>query len=112
MVRLATLMKRLKYKPKWVGNDLDGCRFVQFREFRGFSPSLEFGTQLHGGRQYIYFEIIDTNKYRGLEGSIIPINSPLRLRVLHPKEGLTKENVDAVANHINNALGMMYRGKL
>lgn len=116
------------YKPKWVGDDLCNWRLIQFREYKGFSPSLEFGTSLHENEtQSVYFEILDLNGYK--DSDFIPLDSKRRKCVLNV--GMTKnkrifeyakslgpeyENVfmtpENAARHINESLKMLYSGKI
>lgn len=81
-------IKHLKYKPKWVTNDFDGMQIIQFRDYLGFSASVEFSTKLNGnGTQSIYFDILDLRNYT--DGDFIPIDSNMRKCVLNV--GMTRD---------------------
>ena len=121
-------LSMLKYKPKWVGDDICDWILIQFRNYKGFSPSLEFGTRLQeNGTQSVYFEILDLNGYKDMD--FIPINSNRRKCVLHI--GMTNEKrifdyakslgpeyngvfmtPEDAAIHINESLKKLYSGKI
>lgn len=110
-ISVSEFLSSIKYKPKFIGKDLDGCVLVQFREFKNFSPSLEFGTVICDKKtngQDLYFEILDLRGYR--EGDIIPLDSNMRKFVIH---GIaTKENIHGFSEHINKSLHELYSGRV
>ena len=128
IISIDEFIKQLKYKPKWVTNDFCGMRIVQFRNYLGFSPSIEFSTKLNeNGTQSIYFDILDLRNY--MDGDFIPIYSNIRKCVL--SVGMTRdkkifeyaktlgEEYDNVwrtpedcARFINDSLKLLYSKKL
>ena len=109
MIRLNTFLRKLRYKPKWIGNDFDGVRIVQFRDFKGFSPSIEYGTmELDECKQSFYFEILDLRNYE--DGEIILPDSMRRRNVIYSY--LNRKTIDHLAELVNIGLGKLYGGKL
>ena len=127
-ISIKKFLLSVAYKPKWVGDDMCNWRLVQFRDYKGFSPSLEFGTCLRqNGTQSVYFEILDLNGYK--DSDFIPLDSKRRKCVLNV--GMTKDKrifeyarslgpeyesvfmtPEDVVKHINESLGKLYSGKI
>ena len=108
-ISVRRLLKLVRYKPKFVGNDFDGCVVVQFRDWKGFSASIEFGTvELSSGAQDFYFEVLDLRGYREMD--FIPLDSNMRKRVVHAD--LTERSMEHLADFVNSSLSLMYSGKI
>lgn len=128
IITIDEFIKQLKYKPKWITDDFGGMQAIQFREYLGFSPCIEFSTKLNeNGTQSIYFDILDLNNYN--DGDFIPIDSNIRKCVLSvgmtwDKEifeyaktlGEEYDNVwrtpEDCAKFINDSLKLLYSKKL
>lgn len=128
IISIDEFIKQLKYKPKWITDDIGGMQLIHFREYLGFSPCIEFFTKLNENRtQSIYFDILDLRNYN--DGDIIPIDSNMRKCVLNV--GMTRDkkifeyaktlgkeydNVwrtpEDCAKFINDSLKLLYSKKL
>jgi hypothetical protein len=128
IISIDEFIKQLKYKPKWVTNDFCGMQIVQFRNYLGFSPNIEFSTKLNENRtQSIYFDILDLRNYT--DGDFIPIDSNMRKCVL--SVGMTRDKEifeyaktlgneysgvfrtpEECIQHINESLKLLYSKKL
>jgi hypothetical protein len=128
IISIDEFIKQLKYKPKWITDDINGMQLIHFREYLGFSPCIEFFTKLNENRtQSIYFDILDLRNYN--DGDIIPIDSNMRKCVLNV--GMTRDkkifeyaktlgkeydNVwrtpEDCAKFINDSLKLLYSKKL
>lgn len=128
IISIDEFIKQLKYKPKWVTNDFCGMQIVQFRDYLGFSPNIEFSTKLNENRtQSIYFDILDLRNYT--DGDFIPIDSNMRKCVL--SVGMTRDKEifeyaktlgneysgvfrtpEECIQHINESLKLLYSKKL
>jgi hypothetical protein len=128
IISIDEFIKQLKYKPKWVTNDFCGMQIVQFRNYLGFSPNIEFSTKLNENRtQSIYFDILDLRNYT--DGDFIPIDSNMRKCVL--SVGMTRDKEifeyaktlgneysgvfrtpEECIQHINESLRLVYSKKL
>lgn len=128
IITIDEFIKQLNYKPKWITNDLAGMQIIQFRDYLGFSASVEFSTELNSnGTQSIYFDILDLRNYN--DGDFIPIDSDMRKCIL--KAGMTRDknvfkyaetlgkeydNVwrtpEDCAKFINDSLKLLYSKKL
>lgn len=128
IITIDEFIKQLKYKPKWITDDIAGMQIIQFRDYLGFSASVEFSTELNSnGTQSIYFDILDLRKYN--DGDFISIDSDIRKCIL--KAGMTRDrevfeyaktlgkeydNVwrtpEDCAKFINDSLKLLYSKKL
>jgi hypothetical protein len=128
IISIDEFIKQLKYKPKWVTNDFCGMQIVQFRNYLGFSPNIEFSTKLNENEtQSIYFDILDLRNYT--DGDFIPIDSNMRKCVLNV--GMTRDKEifeyaktlgneysgvfrtpEECIQHINESLKLLYSKKL
>lgn len=128
IISIDEFIKQLKYKPKWVTNNFCGMQIVQFRNYLGFSPNIEFSTKLNENRtQSIYFDILDLRNYT--DGDFIPIDSNMRKCVL--SVGMTRDKEifeyaktlgneysgvfrtpEECIQHINESLKLLYSKKL
>lgn len=128
IISIDEFINQLNYKPKWVTDDFYGMRIIQFRNYLGFSPSIEFSTKLNeNGTQSIYFDILDLRNY--VDGDFIPLDSNMRKCVLsvgmtRDKEifeyaktlgddysGVFRTPEDCI-QHINESLRLVYSKKL
>jgi hypothetical protein len=128
IITIDEFIKQLNYKPKWITNDLAGMQIIQFRDYLGFSASVEFSTELNSnGTQSIYFDILDLRNYN--DGDFIPIDSDMRKCILKAGMSLDKnvfeyaktlgkeyDNVwrtpEDCAKFINDSLKLLYSKKL
>jgi hypothetical protein len=128
IISIDEFIKQLKYKPKYITNDFCGMQIVQFRNYLGFSPNIEFSTKLNENRtQSIYFDILDLRNYT--DGDFIPIDSNMRKCVL--SVGMTRDKEifeyaktlgneysgvfrtpEECIQHINESLKLLYSKKL
>lgn len=128
VITIDEFIKQLNYKPKWITDDIAGMQIIQFRNYLGFSPCIEFFTKLNeNGTQSIYFDILDLRKYT--DGDFIPIDSDMRKCILNV--GMTQDknmfeyaktigkeydNVwrtpEDCAKFINDSLKLLYSKKL
>lgn len=104
------ILKRLKYKPKWVSNPkLDHVVTITFRDHNKISASIEFGQTLYDGKAHdLYFERVDFNGY--VDGDFIPLDSSRRHDVIHID--LTWKNLDDVIDLINRRLKKHFSRKV
>ena len=85
IITIDEFIKQLKYKPKWITDDIAGMQIIQFRDYLGFSASVEFSTELNSnGTQSIYFDILDLRKYN--DGDFISIDSDIRKCILKQEQ--------------------------
>ena len=105
------VLKRLKYKPKWVTDpDFDHVVVISFRDIGRVSASIEFGQELRckdqNGKkaQDFYFERVDWNGY--IDGDFLPLDSDRRKDVMHM--ALTWDNIDQIMAAVNTFLKKHY----
>lgn len=97
------------YKPRCItaGLEEDPVRLIFFRDWKNFSATVEFGTEINKKMKgyYFYFEILDLNGYR--EADFIPLNSARRHNVIlkWPKKD---EEYIQLADMVRNSLKKMY----
>ena len=119
-VDISDFLKLIKYKPKYVGSNHLGMRYVEFRGRGNKKAHLEFEegedgdsatppwTKQNGNGFYLYFEIIDLSSYR--YGELIPIDSGMRSSVVWTYCKSLSDYRHA-AEMINSALKSLYRRK-
>lgn len=100
----------LKYKPKYVTDQckFDDVRMIEFRSWKNFSASIEFGTSFrdeHNG-YYFYFEVLDMNGYKEMD--FIPLDSSRRHGVIFCWPN-TDDDYKKLADCINESLRKMHQ---
>lgn len=61
--------KLLSYKPKHITDPCkfdDDVQFIEFRRYKNFVASIEFGRMFRKDKNgyYFYFEVLDLNEYK------------------------------------------------
>lgn len=102
------------YKPKYISRGIDGdpnpVKLICFRDWNGFSATVEFGCKINREKRgfYFYFEIIDLDGYKEMD--FIPLDSSRRHDVIlaWPK---TCSDYEKLASKVNESLKSLYARK-
>jgi len=102
------------YKPKYISRGIDGdpnpVKLICFRDWNGFSATVEFGCKINREKRgfYFYFEIIDLNDYKEMD--FIPLDSSRRHNVIlsWPK---TYTDYEKLALEVRESLKSLYARK-
>lgn len=110
-MKIEKFIELLDYKPKYV---TDPCKFdddvimIEFRSWKNFSATIEFGTSFRKKENgyYFYFEVLDMNGYEEMD--FIHLDSNRRHDVIFcwPK---TDDDYKKLAKLVNDSLRKMHR---
>ena len=110
-MKIEKFIELLDYKPKYVTDPckLDNdVRMIEFRSWKNFSATIEFGTSFRKKENgyYFYFEVLDMNGYKEMD--FIPLDSSRRHDVIFcwPK---TDDDYKKLAKLINDSLRKLHR---
>ena len=106
--------KLVGYKPKYISKGIAGdpnpVKLICFRDWNGFSATVEFGCKFNREERgfYFYFEIIDLNDYKEMD--FIPLDSSRRHDVIlaWPKDD---DDYIELAEKVKIALTKMHKKK-
>lgn len=103
--------KLLSYKPKYITNPCkfdDDIQFIEFRQHKNFSASIEFGRAFRKKENgyYFYFEILDLNGYK--DGDFISLDSNRRHNVILSWPNCN-DDYKKLADYVNKSLKMMHK---
>lgn len=113
-ITLEKFIKLVGYKPKYISKGIDGdpnpVKLICFRDWNGFSATVEFGCKINREKRgfYFYFEIIDLNDYKEMD--FIPLDSSRRHNVIlsWPK---TYADYEKLALKVKESLKSLYARK-
>lgn len=110
-MKIERFIELLDYKPKYVTDPCkfdDDVRMIEFRSWKNFSASIEFGTSFRKKENgyYFYFEVLDMNGYKEMD--FISLDSNRRHDVIFcwPK---TDDDYKKLAKLVNDSLRKMHK---
>jgi len=101
MIALQSFLELIEYTPKSIGEAVDGVVEVKFRDWKGYSAKIDFGTvEDERGRQTFRFEVLTP----GREGVPDSRRKDADLRC-----NIFDKIASQIAGRVNDALSQMYR---